>query len=155
MSYVVRLCGGSEEAGVMGSVSFSIPYVCGPKQGGGRPGGRGRRFTDPKVKGDAATLASLVLPFRPAKPMRGPLRLKVTFWYPWRKSETKKRRQYSCQWKDIPPDNDNLLKQLGDVLERLGFMGNDGQIARTEIEKLWANNGGMDVDLSELEPDHE
>ncbi len=138
------------EAGVT-SVSFSIPYVCGPKQGGGRPGGRGKRFTDPKVKDDAATLASLVLPYRPAKPLQGPLLLQVMVRYPWRKSESKKRRQRKRRWKDTAPDNENILKQLDDVLEKLGFMGNDGQIACIVFDKCWTDNGGMDVTLRELE----
>lgn len=136
----------------MSSVSFSIPYVCGPKQSD-RNKGR-QHYPDPKVKADAQSLASLVAPHRPDKPLQGPLGLSLTVRYPWRKTEKKKWVRLGKRWKSSRPDYDNLSKQIGDVLERTGFMANDAQIACGHIEKFWTEQGGMDISLDELEPNH-
>lgn len=142
----------------MSSISFTIPFACTAKQADrsrtvNTRDGRSfvQHYQSAEVKENAATLASLIAPHRPSKPMSGPLHLSLTFRFAWRKGESKKWLARGQRWKDTKPDWDNLAKQVGDVLERSGFMGNDSQIACAYVEKRWADSPGIDVTLRELE----
>lgn len=103
-------------------------------------------------KGAAAKrdLMSLMIEHAPKVPLKGPIELQVEWAYPWRKSETKKRMAEGYQYCDTRPDVDNLMKMLGDCMTRLGFYGDDSQIARLHFTKLWADKPGITVWMWEL-----
>ena len=86
---------------------------------------------------------------RPAAPFKGPLRLKIIWMYPYRKSEALKRiRPYMpC---DTRPDADNLEKLVMDVMTRLGFYNDDGQVSDLRFIKCWNKETGIAVTLEEL-----
>lgn len=132
------------------TIEFSIPWIVQPKQST-RFTKEGRRYTPKGVRENAAALAAMFAEHVPDKPLAGPLYLDVTFAYPWRKSESKKRRDAAIQWKDTKPDCDNLYKQVADVMERCGFFENDAQIATVGISKQWRDNPSLSIRLGEIE----
>ncbi len=141
----------------MPTISFSIPFTVGAKQGDrsrvvtpriGKP--FVRHYPDPKTKRNAQALKVLCLPYVPAKPLKGPLRLEMFVNYPWRESESERNRARGEIPKDTKPDADNIAKQVCDVLEAMGFFVNDSQIAHLEVYKAWADKPSLLVGITEL-----
>jgi Holliday junction resolvase RusA-like endonuclease len=95
----------------------------------------------------AATMASLIAPWVPARPLEGPLRLTVDFYYPWRKSESKKAQAGGMLAKTTKPDIDNLFKNLADTMQASCFFVNDSQLADVRIRKWWHRHPGIEVKL--------
>lgn len=136
----------------MPTISFTIPFTVGAKQGD-----RSRVVTprigkpfvahhpDPKTKKNAQALEALCLPYVPAKPLEGPLLVIIAARYPWRKAESKKRRATGLAAKDTKPDVDNIAKQVCDVLEGMGFFVNDSQITKLVVSKWWAASPSLFV----------
>lgn len=129
----------------MSKLTIHIPLPVEPKQsdrssiiqpkGGGKP--FVHHYPSKKVDNNAKALMALLRPHSSAKPLKGPLRLVVDVYYPWRVAETKKRRAMGQIPKDTWPDWDNLGKQVCDVMEKLGFFRNDSQIASGTVNKWW------------------
>lgn len=124
-------------------IDFTIPWRVAPKQS---VRSRVARTKDGKayvqtyqtndIKENAETLAALVAPHCPPVPLEGPLSVWYTVRYAYRKSEPQKNRS-AAMYKHTRPDADQLAKQLSDVLEAVGFFGDDAQIAELSIVKLW------------------
>ena len=134
-------------------IAFVIPWQVQPKQADRavRAGAFIRHYQPKRVTDNAKALILLAAQHAPKEPMEGPLRLTVTFEFPWRASESKKRRESGPMWKDTRPDVDNLTKQLADALESAGFFTNDAQIAYLEVCKLFGFAGRTLVEIEELE----
>ena len=79
----------------------------------------------------------------------GPLLLRLTFRFMWRKSEPEKN---ICdpKPKDTKPDWDNLAKNICDVMESMGFYKNDSQLADVHVRKYWTDSPGVSVIIEEL-----
>ena len=107
------------------------------------------RFATSKSKHATNELMMLFEPHRPAVSFKGPLRLTILWMYPYRKSEPKSRR-WPCKPCDTRPDVDNIFKGIGDILTRLGFYGDDGQVAELHLTKCWNAETGIAVTLEEL-----
>ena len=115
-------------------VDFHIPCAVAPKQS--VRGGSIRYYQPTKLTNNAKLLASYLYPRRPSYPLSGPLRALYVVRYPFRKREPKKNRTGPIP-KTTPPDDEQLAKQLSDVLESCGFFGNDAQIFHMTVVKLW------------------
>lgn len=113
-------------------------------------GGKPRFF--PKKEHQAAEddLISLCAQYAPSDPMIGPLSLRVDFIFPWRKSETKRRMGMGKIPNDTRPDCDNLVKLVGDVLTKLRFYKDDGQVADLRVTKSWGDRVGITVEIKNL-----
>ena len=85
----------------------------------------------------------------PITPLEGPLRLMVKWVYPYRKAEPKKNL-HSPIWCDTRPDCDNLVKGINDIMGRLGYYTDDGQISHLDFQKMWAKDFGIYIKLKEL-----
>lgn len=100
-----------------------------------------------KSKGAKATFAILtaaLLPFRPKKPMDGPIRL-VCYWrFPKGKSHR------SGEWKITKPDTDNLQKALKDVMTRLGYWVDDSRVCSELVTKTWSDRPGIEIWAEEI-----
>jgi len=107
------------------------------------------KFATSKGKHAQNELMMLFTPHRPAVSFKGPLRLKIIWMYPYRKAEPKSRRQpyKPC---DTRPDVDNLAKFIMDIMTRLGFYGDDGQVSELRFIKCWNKETGIAVTLEEL-----
>lgn len=137
------------------SIEFFIPWVVKPKQSFRMTKG-GFAFPDPKVKKNAFALAGFAAQHRPEAPFKDAVSVDIVVHYPWRKSESKKRRARQQIPKDTRPDWDNLSKQVCDVLESCGFFLDDGQIARVLFEKFWGSRAsGVEIRIRELIPGKE
>lgn len=113
-------------------------------------GGKPRFF--PKKEHQAAEndLMVLMAQHAPSSPMTGPLRLSVDFVFPWRKSETKRRMACGKLPNDARPDCDNLVKLVSDVLTKLRFYGDDGQVSVLHVYKHWGDRVGITVSITPI-----
>ena len=92
------------------------------------------------AENDLLLLCSAHVPFYP---IIGPVILTVKFVFPWKKNETKRNIARVIIPNSTRPDCDNLVKLVGDVLTKLQFYKDDGQVfellmiccARTPLPK--------------------
>jgi len=115
---------------------------------------RGRfitKYDPPNVKEMKRIWTSELTPHKPCEPLEGPLRMRVLFAYPYRKADIKKAAGRDM-WKDTSADLDNINKGLADIMEKLGFFKNDGQIASLFIEKVWSAEPRIEINLEEMTP---
>lgn len=110
-------------------------------------------FTKAKVKKAEQQIARLFAPYVPPAPLEGPLVVEVEFIYPWRKGEAKSVKGYwKCRPKDTKPDVENAFKSVGDQMTKLKFWGDDSQIARLVLVKVWADEPGIRVNIRQANP---
>lgn len=107
------------------------------------------KYDPPNVKEMKRIFTRELMPYTLAEPLEGALRLEVLFAYPYRKADDKKA-QGRDMWKNTQPDCDNLVKGLNDIMERLGFYSNDGQIASLTIKKIWSAEPRIEINLKEM-----
>ena len=98
--------------------------------------GRVLHVDTPELKEAQALYMELLTPYRPAEPFTGPLGLTIAWAFPHLKSISRKRAVRFC-WKDTSPDLDNCEKLLLDVMQKMGFFQNDGQIAYKTTKKIY------------------
>jgi Holliday junction resolvase RusA-like endonuclease len=113
-------------------------------------GGKPRFFAKKAHREAEDDLLTLCMPYAPPEPLQGPLALSVDFVFPWRKSESKRRAAMGLLPCDTRPDCDNLVKLVGDVLTKLRFYGDDGQIADLHVRKFWGDRVGIRVGIEEI-----
>lgn len=95
-------------------------------------------------------LLTLCAPHAPPFPLMGPVFLQVEFVFPWRKSETVKNMRYPKIWHTTIPDLDNSAKLICDVLTKLQFYRDDGQVADLRLTKYWGATPGITITIGEL-----
>lgn len=110
-------------------------------------GGKPRFFPKKEHQQAENDLMLLIRPHTPPAPMTGPIQLSVSFVFPWRKSETKARRAMGRIPNDCRPDCDNLVKLVGDVLTKLRFYEDDGQVSSLRVSKAWGDNVGIYITI--------
>lgn len=135
----------------MSKISFFISCVP-PKATSQQKGvmvinGTPRYFKKKRVKEAEESMLSLLMPHRPEMALEGPLRLLVIWTYPWRKSESKKRKAAGWLPCDTRPDCSNLVKMFEDCMTRLNFFGDDSQITDLRFVKGWGDKPGIKVEL--------
>jgi Holliday junction resolvase RusA-like endonuclease len=113
-------------------------------------GGKPRFFPKKEHQQAEHTLVSLCAQHQPARPLAGPVRLAVGFVFPWRKSEPKKHRASGIRPMNTRPDCDNLVKLVADVLTRLRFYQDDGQVADLRVTKAWGDHPGIEIRIEEI-----
>jgi Holliday junction resolvase RusA-like endonuclease len=103
-------------------------------------------------KGKAAQddLMTLLMPHRPSSPLRGAVKLVVTWRYPWRKSEPKRNRALGVMPCTTRPDADNIVKMLLDCMTRLAYWTDDGQVAALTVMKQWGDGPGIGIVVTEM-----
>jgi Holliday junction resolvase RusA-like endonuclease len=87
-------------------------------------------------------LCALLLPFRPERPLEGPLKLDVYAAMPIPASWSKKRQEAAKDHREWPtgkPDLDNLVKHLKDCMTQVGFWRDDKQVVILEARKYYAH----------------
>jgi len=108
------------------------------------------KFASSKGKRVESELMTLFMPHRPPAPMQGPLSLTVRWYYPWRKAEKKANRGKGFIPCDVRPDCDNLAKFVCDILTRLAFWNDDGQVAELNFLKGWSDKPGIRICIDSL-----
>ena len=100
-------------------------------------------------------LCALLLPYRPEKPLEGPLNLAIYAQMPIPRSWPKKRQaaaQDGRVWPTGIPDVDNLVKHMMDCMKQVGFFIDDRQVVILSARKYYGPGAPRwHVELLELE----
>lgn len=105
-------------------------------------------YDSPKMKAARKLFKALLMPYKPLKPLEGPLALFMEVRFPWRRSELKRNKTLGWRFHDTAnPDLDNFEKALIDSMADCGYMKNDGQIAIKRTVKKWGDNPGIEFKL--------
>ena len=84
-------------------------------------------------------------PFRPDKPMEGPLELRVSWFF------LRNKRHKHMEYRITKPDTDNLEKMLKDCMTYLGFWNDDAQVVAEYCEKVWSDEPtGISIEINKL-----
>jgi len=137
------------------TISFFAP---GDPKGQPRPrafsrGGHARVFDPGTAEGWKSAVAVAAKPCLPAEPIAGPVRVTLHFSMRRPKSHyrTGKRagelRPDAPGWFTSKPDADNLAKAVLDALTTLGAWGDDAQVARLIVEKVYLGIPGVTVHI--------
>ena len=109
------------------------------------------KFANSKGKRTQNDLMSLLREHVPETASDCPVSVCIVWAYPWRKSETKKRKARGWQPCDTRPDCDNLCKLLLDCMTRLGFWNDDSQVYDLHFVKKWCDTPGIGIEITEHE----
>lgn len=110
--------------------------------------GKWTRLADtPELNAAKDMLDSLLLPHQPAQPIAGPVALSIHWQWPWRASESKKRRALGQVPHTSRPDLSNLAKTLEDRLVALRFLEDDNAVVDLRLTKAWGDRPGIAVAL--------
>lgn len=109
--------------------------------------GRPMFFKNKQAQTAENDLTLLCSRFRPDAPLEGPVSLAVDFVFPWRKTEPKKRLALGRVPMTKKPDCSNLIKQIEDVLTKLRFWSDDGQVVDLRVSKAWGDRVGISVQI--------
>ena len=112
---------------------------------GRRPDGRPYFYDSGKLQQARGALQAALFPNKPDEPMRGCLALTVEWVF-----STPDSRKWG-KFKRTRPDTDNLQKMLKDEMTRMGFWGDDAQVAVEHVEKYWDIDGRIVICIEELE----
>lgn len=105
--------------------------------------GRARLYPSAAAKATRIQLMEGLKEFVPDVPYEGPLRLKCVWYFG---SKTKKNWEY----KTSKPDTDNLQKMLKDCMTAMGFWHDDAQVAEEMVGKIWSEEPGIKITITEL-----
>ena len=98
-----------------------------------------------KLKQARSTIVKHLKPFKPLKPIEGPIKLQVI----WRFPRGKKHKH--LEWRVTRPDTDNLEKMLKDCMTEVGFWIDDAQVVVEHVEKLWSDDPtGIAIEIQVL-----
>lgn len=132
----------------------------GEPRGQGRPratarGGYASIYKDPKSrKYEASVRAVALAQMAGAQPLEGPLSVSIRFRMPIPKSATKRAKAAMASGEVAHtgrPDLDNLAKAIFDGLNGAAF-GDDAQIVRTFLSKIYAEQPGVDIRVEAYAP---
>ena len=87
----------------------------------------------------------------PSEPFSGPLQVRMTFLYPFNKTEKRSVIESGWKWKTTRPDADNIFKLPCDVLTDLGFWTDDAIICEPIIRKAFADRKGVYLEITQLD----
>ena len=110
-------------------------------------GGKVRFFKKKKVKQAENTLIDLFKGHAPKQPHEGALKVTISLYFPFRKTEHKAELLAGISCHTSRPDFDNLSKMLCDTLTTLCFWRDDGQISDGRIIKRRAKQTGIEVTI--------
>jgi Holliday junction resolvase RusA-like endonuclease len=99
----------------------------------------------PELVAAKQTLDSLLLPHQIDEPVRGPVSLRLVFYWPWLASHPKRTRALGRIPHTSRPDCSNLAKTLEDRLVALRFIEDDNAVVHLQIMKFWGDRPGIHV----------
>lgn len=93
------------------------------------------------------TLDALLVPHRPQQPVMVPVRLVLTYVWPWLAGDPQRTRRRGQVWHPKRPDLSNVTKTLEDRLVALGFLLDDGLVVEATQRKFRGDRPGIRVQL--------
>lgn len=115
-----------------------------------RVGGFARLVDSKALKEAKATWDAVIAPYKPDKPIPGPVAVCITLMWPYRKGEPKKNRG-SLLRHDTKPDLDNMAKAIIDSLAKWQFIENDARVCSLTVDKFYAEAGGVRIVIAPVE----
>ena len=116
-------------------------------------GGYIHHYKKHNVAAAEAILRDALLPYVPEKPITDKaISLDVIWMFPYPKSAKKHTPGWE-RWKITRPDTDNLNKLLKDVMTDMGFWKDDALISAERIRKLYTDEPGIEIEITEMEMD--
>jgi len=107
--------------------------------------GKPRIYKPSKVLEARNILIKHLRPFKPLKPIEGPIKLQVIWRFP------RGKRHKHLEWRATRPDTDNLEKMLKDCMTEVGFWIDDAQVVVEHVEKLWSDDPtGISIEIEVL-----
>lgn len=108
--------------------------------------GRFSRLADkPELVAAKEMIDGLLVPYRPLRPLCGPLTLTLEFTWPWRASDGPKVRARGRVPMTTRPDCSNLAKTAEDRLKALLFMVDDALVTELVVRKFRGDYPGIGV----------
>ena len=101
------------------------------------------------------TLLALMSVNRPHRPLTGPIKVKVTYTWPWLKGHGVKVKAKGRIVKTTKPDADNLAKLTIDCMAMMNFFANDAAVWKVTSEKYHGDSPGVRVWIVETDEDGE
>ena len=101
------------------------------------------------------TLLALMSVNRPYRPLTGPIKVKVTYTWPWLKEHGVKVKAKGRIVKTTKPDADNLAKLTIDCMAMMNFFANDAAVWKVTSEKYHGDSPGVRVWIVETDEDGE
>lgn len=124
-------------------------FASGMPKGQPRPrafafGGKARVFDPGTAEGWKSRIAEAARPFRPTKPLTGPLYVHLEFFFARPKSHFLREqiRQTAPGYHTSKPDSDNCAKAVLDALTTLRMWTDDALVADLRVRKLYPNIDG-------------
>lgn len=99
-------------------------------------------------------LAELLAPYKPCKPLEGPLKVSIAWTFPYPKG-TASKRAVKRSWRESRPDLDNMEKGLLDLLVDEGFMLDDSQVTAKHTMKFNGTEPSIFIRIEMLDSDAE
>ena len=92
-------------------------------------------------------LLNLLCSHTPRRPFQGATEVEVKLVFPWRKSESKKRRALGEVPMTTKPDLDNLSKMILDSMAEAHWFdgGGDQQVHKLSLSKWWGDDVGITI----------
>lgn len=137
-------------------IAFTVPATPVAK---GRPrtavvGGRARIFTPSQTDRAERDFVALAAPYAPARPITGPVILRLIFVMPIPRSRPTWSREAAASGRVYPrgpKDTDNLGKLVQDALNRSGrWWVDDAQVQRIDWQKVYGAAPETRVELEEI-----
>lgn len=133
------------------TLDLTPPEMTAQQKGVRLAGGKIHHFTKEEVREWMNKVALAAAPHRPSPVLKGPLRLTLTFTFPWRDRETARNKAGGWLPRDTKPDADNLGKATLDALAMADFFWKgDQQVADLRILKGWGDRPGLRVRINEM-----
>lgn len=111
--------------------------------------GRFTRIGDrPELQQAKAMLEELLVKHQPHEPLRGAVRLELSFTWPWLAGHPKRLRALSFIPRTTKPDCSNLAKTIEDRLAALRFIENDANVVDLRVSKWFGDVPGIAVKVS-------
>jgi Holliday junction resolvase RusA-like endonuclease len=144
-------------------------YANGIPKGQPRPkafsrGGRASVYDPSTAEGWKSQVAMAAKEYLPEKPLTGPLRMELYFYFPRPKGHFRTGKRANELRDNAPvfhvskPDSDNLAKAVMDAMTQLGFWMDDSQVARLLIQKEYSTHiyaAGCRIKLTHMKEPHE
>lgn len=132
----------------MEEIKFFMPMIpptaTHQEQRTGVRSGKPYRYEAPELKAARAKLTANLGRHVPPARWLCPIRLKVIWCFPIM------GKHHDGEYKTSKPDTDNLNKLLKDCMTQTGFWQNDALVVVEQIEKYWADQPGIYVEMEEL-----
>lgn len=104
-----------------------------------------RTYKTRELKDWETTLANELNPYKPEKPISGPIGISVDFIF------RTQRKSTAGKWKTTRPDTDNMVKTLKDVMTLMKFWNDDAQVVDERVTKKFGHDGMIVIEIEEKE----